>query len=67
MNIQFYAEKVVIEAESNVSRVFATNVDMDELIGQMNIEEVLESIKANGGYEEVVKWLTSEMEAANED
>ena len=43
MDIQIFATTVNIEAENGVSNVLLRGVDLSMLIGQLNVEEVLEA------------------------
>ncbi|HUH57435.1 MAG TPA: hypothetical protein VL020_02845 [Pseudomonadales bacterium] len=66
MDIQIYCTTVNIEAENGVSNVLLRGVDLSMLIGQLNVEEVLEAIQVNGNYSDIFDYV-AEVEKDKED
>ena len=59
-SIQVYGKINSIEAEGDVNNICITDIDMSLLIGQLNAKEVLEALKANDQYQEIVDYVSDE-------
>lgn len=56
MDIQVYAKHITIEAERDTSNVTLSGVDLSQLIGQLNAEEVLAELDADA----IVQFVTQQ-------
>jgi hypothetical protein len=61
MNLQFYADKVIVEAESETSNVYAENVDASLIYGQFNLTEVLEFFANNDQFSEIHEFVQKQL------
>jgi len=60
IDIQVYADKANIEAERDTMNVVLQGVDLGLLLGQINTKEVLDALKANDQYQEIVDYVSDE-------
>lgn len=57
MDIQIHTTSFSAEAERDTTNMTLRGVDLSQLIGQINATDVLEALKANDQYDEIVKFV----------
>jgi len=60
MDLQFYSTKVITESEPDTLNVVVQGVDLGQLLAQINTKEVLDALKANDQYQEIVDYVSDE-------
>lgn len=60
MDIEIHCKDHRVSAENDISVVTLFAVDLSQLIGQINAVEVLEALRANDQYDEIVKFVEDE-------
>lgn len=57
VTLQLYTDKVTIEAESEQSLATIYNVELGDLVGQLNAEELLEAIADHADFSTIADWV----------
>jgi hypothetical protein len=57
MNLQTYADKVIVEHEHTQVNVYLENIDLCDVLAQFSTEEVLKSLVANDNYSDIVDFV----------